>query len=111
MDVVRTQSKYIRMTPRKVRFVVDVIRGMNAQEALETLKFVRKAAALPVYKAVKAAVSDAENNFDKDADRLVIVEARVDEAPTLKRGRSVSRGRFHAVFKRASHITIGVAEK
>lgn len=99
------------MAPRKIRLVVDMIRGMNAQEALETLKFVNKAAAKPVYKAVKAVVADAENNFDKDPETLAIVEARVDEAPTLKRGRAVSRGRYHRILKRASHIVIGVAEK
>ena len=110
-NIIRTKAKYIRMTPRKVRLVIDLIRGMNANEALETLKFVNKAAALPVYKALKTAVSDADNNFDKDVDKLVVAEARVDEAPTLKRGRSVSRGRFHKILKKASHIVIGVAEK
>lgn len=99
------------MSPRKVRAVVDLIRGMNAVEAMEMLKFVNKVAAGPVYKTVKAAVSDAENNFDKNKERLVIVEARVDDAPVLKRGRPVSRGRHHLVYKRASHIVIGVAEK
>ena len=110
-DTIRTKSKYIRMTPRKVRLVVDMIRGMNAQEAVEMLTFVNKAAAKPVYKAVKAVVADAENNFDKDVDRLVIVEARVDEAPTLKRGRPISRGRYHRILKRSSHIVIGVKEQ
>ena len=99
------------MSPRKVRLVLDLVRGMNAQEALEMLKFVNKTAAKPVYKAVKTAVADAENNFDKDPEKLFIVEARADEAPTLKRGRAVSRGRYHRILKRASHIVIGVSEK
>jgi len=84
---------------------------MNANEALETLNFVNKAASVPVYKTLKSAISNAENNFDKDIDRLYVVEARVDEAPTLKRGRAVSRGRYHQILKRSSHIVIGLSEK
>lgn len=110
-NVIKSTAKYIRMSPRKVRLVIDLIRDMNAAEALETLNFVNKAAAKPVYKTLKSAVSDAENNFDKDVEKLFVVEARVDEAPTLKRGRAVSRGRYHQILKRASHIVIGVAEK
>ena len=110
-DVIRSKSKYVRMAPRKVRLVVDLIRGMNALEAVEMLKFVRKAAALPVSKTLKAAIADAENNFNKDPEQLIIAEARVDGAPTLKRGRPVSRGRYHRILKRSSHIVIGVKEK
>lgn len=99
------------MSPRKVRLVTNLIKGMNANQALETLQFVNKAASRPVRKALKTAISDAENNFDKDPDRLVIVEAKVNEAPTLKRGRAVSRGRHHKIFKKLSHIILGVAEK
>lgn len=110
-DIIRSKSKYIRMTPRKVGLVVDLIRGMDAMEAVEMLRFVRKAAAFPVSKTLKTAIADAENNFDKDPEQLVIAEARVDGAPTLKRGRPVSRGRYHRILKRSSHIVIGVKEK
>lgn len=108
---IRTKAKYIRMSPRKVRLVTDLIKGMNANQAMEILKFVNKAASKPVQKALKTVISDAENNFNKDPDKLIIMEARVDEAPTLKRGRPVSRGRYHKIFKRSSHIVLGVAEK
>jgi len=110
-DIVRTKTKYVRMSPRKLRLVTDMVRGMEANKALDVLKFVNKAAALPVYKTLKTAVADAENNFNLDPDKLVIAEARVDEAPTLKRGIAVSRGRWHRILKRASHIVIGVSEK
>lgn len=109
-EVIKTKSKYVRMTPRKIRLITDMVKGMNALEAVETLKFVNKAAALPVRKAIETAIADAENNFDKDTEKLVIVEARADEAPMLKRGRAVSRGRYHRILKRSSHIIIGVRE-
>lgn len=110
-EIIRTKAKYIRMSPRKVRLVTNLIKGMNANHALEVLRFVNKAASKSVQKVLKTAISDAENNFDKDPDRLVIMEARVDKAPTLKRGRAVSRGRYHRIFKKGSHIILGVAEK
>lgn len=107
---VYAKSKYIRMSAQKTRLVVDMIRGENALYSAEMLKFVNKAAALPVRKALESAIANAEFNHDMDKKQLVVVEARVDEAPTFKRGRAVSKGRYHQILKRNCHIIIGVAE-
>lgn len=103
-------SKYVRMSPQKVRLVVDMVRGENAQYAAELLQFVNKAAALPVKKTIESAISNATNNFELNKKELKIVEARVDEAPTYKRGRAASKGRYHQILKRNSHITIAVSD-
>ncbi len=98
------------MTARKVRLVVDMIRGMDALYASEALQFVNKAAAVPVKKALDSAIANATNNYEMDKKLLKVVEARVDEAPTFKRGRAVSKGRYHQILKRNSHIVIAVSD-
>jgi len=105
------KSKYIRMSPQKVRLVVDMIRGENAQYAVEMLEFVNKAAALPVRKVIESAIANAEHNDEKEAESLIIVEARVDEAPIYKRGRAVSKGRYHKILKRNCHIIVAVQDE
>ncbi|MBD3363175.1 50S ribosomal protein L22 [Candidatus Dojkabacteria bacterium] len=110
-DKIYAVAKNVRIAPRKARLVVDLVRGENAEEASEKLKFVNKKAALHVRKVIDSAVANAINNFDKDAKNLFIKEARVDEGYTLKRGRAVSKGRYHRILKRNSHIVIGLTEK
>jgi large subunit ribosomal protein L22 len=108
---VRAIERHIRMSPQKVRLVLDVVRGKPANEALAILKFLPHRAARPVAKAVKAAVANAENNFNLDPDDLVITRCAADEGRTLKRWRPRARGRVNQILKRSSHITVVVAEK
>ena len=104
-------AKYIRMSPRKVRLVVDLIRGKSAEEADQILKYTNRRAAAPVRKVLKSAVANAVNNHDLLEDELVVKAAYVDEGPTLKRILPRARGRADIIKKRTSHITIIVEEK
>ncbi len=103
-------AKNIRMAPRKVRLIVDIIRGKNALEMSEKLAFVNKTAAKAVNKVLKSAMANAKHNANIDPKKLIISEVFVDEAFTLKRGKAVSKGRYHRIFRRNSHITIGLSE-
>src|SRR5215207_7128154 len=102
----RATARYVRMTPMKVRRVVDLIRGMEAHEALAVLQFAPQAASEPVAKVLASAVANAEHNQQLDADTLVVAVAYVDEGPTLKRFRPRAQGRAFRINKRTSHITI-----
>jgi len=104
-------AKFIRMSPRKVRLVVDLIRGKSAEEADQILKYTNRRAAAPVRKVLKSAVANAVNNHDLLEDELVVKAAYVDEGPTLKRILPRARGRADIIKKRTSHITIIVEEK
>jgi len=112
----RAQAKHVRVTPMKARRLVDVIRGMQAEEALAVLKFAPQSASEPVYKVVASAVANARYLAERDSRRLdvedlVIAEAYVDEGPTLKRFRPRAQGRAFRVRKRTSHITVVVAPR
>jgi large subunit ribosomal protein L22 len=102
----RATARYVRMTPMKVRRVVDLIRGMEAREALSVLQFAPQAASEPVAKVLASAVANAEHNQHLDGDSLVVAVAYVDEGPTLKRFRPRAQGRAFRINKRTSHITI-----
>src|ERR687894_237944 len=104
----RATARYVRMTPMKVRRVVDLIRGMEAREALSVLQFAPQAASEPVAKVLASAVANAEHNLQLDAESLVVAVAYVDEGPTLKRFRPRAQGRAFRINKRTSHITIEV---
>jgi len=106
----KSTHRFARIAPRKVRLVVDLVRGLNAAEALDLLKFTNKRAAVFVDKTLRAAIASADE-ASADTDRLYINEARVDEGPTIKRGRRKDRGRFHVIFKRTSHIVLAVEER
>ena len=108
---VRAVQRHIRMSPQKVRLILDVVRGKNAREALAVLKFLPHRAARPVAAAIKSAVANAENNFNMDPEELVITSCAADEGRTLKRWRPRARGRVNQILKRSSHITVVVAEK
>lgn len=104
-------AKYVRMSPRKVRLVVDVIRGKSVAEAEDLLRFIPRAASEPVAKVLKSAKSNAINNDEMLEDRLVVAAAYVDAGPTLKRLLPRARGSANIIKKRTSHITIIVAER
>lgn len=99
------------ISPRKVRRVIDMVRGKRAGDALTILKFIPTPIARIVTKVVQSAVANAENNYQMSSSDLVILRAFADEARTLKRYRSRSRGRVSPILKRSSHITIIVTEK
>ena len=104
-------AKYVRMSPRKVRLVVDVIRGKSVQDAEDLLRFIPRAASEPVAKVLNSAKANAVHNDEMLEDRLYVKEAYVDVGPTLKRLLPRARGSANIVKKRTSHITIIVAEK
>ncbi|HOQ67169.1 MAG TPA: 50S ribosomal protein L22 [Candidatus Atribacteria bacterium] len=108
---VKATAKYLRISPRKARQVVDLIRGKPAQEALAILQFTPKKSAKMVHKVLQSAIANAENNYNLDVDRLVVSRAFVDQGPTLKRVRPRAMGRANLIRKRTSHITVAVSEK
>ena len=104
-------AKYIRISPRKVRYVVDLVRGKKVNEALAILKFTPKVAAEAVEKAVKSAIANAEHNYEMDVDSLYVAQIFVDQGPTMKRFKPRAMGRADQIRKRTSHITVVVSEK
>lgn len=108
---VKATAKYIRIAPRKVRVVMNLVRGKSVADALAILKFTPKVGADAVEKVLRSAIANAENNFDMDVDRLFISSAFVDQGPTLKRIHPRSRGQAFKILKHTSHITVAVNEK
>jgi large subunit ribosomal protein L22 len=107
----RAQARYVRVTPMKARRVVDLIRGMKADEAAAVLRFTPQAAAEPVRKVLESAMANAENNDGLATDDLYVAAAYVDEGPTMKRFRPRAQGRAYRINKRTSHITVVVEER
>ena len=107
----RAKARYVRVTPRKARRVVDMIRGMPAEEAQAVLSFAPQAASAPVRKVLASAVANAGQAGGPDAGGLVISRAWVDEGPTLKRFRPRAQGRGARILKRTSHITVIVSDR
>ena len=104
-------AKYVRIAPRKVRVVMNLIRGKNVAEAFAILKFTPKVGAEAIEKVLRSAVANAENNFDMDVDKLYVSTCFVDQGPTLKRIHPRSRGQAFKILKRTSHITVAVDER
>ena len=101
-------ARFTRITPMKARRVVDMVRGMGVQDALNTLQFAPQAAAETVYKVLESAVANAETTEGLDRGDLVVSVAQVDEGPTMKRWRPRAQGRATRINKRTSHITLAV---
>ena len=108
---VRAVAKDTGVSPRKVRLLVDMVRGKKVDEALSILRFTPTPTARVVAKVVKSAAANAENNFQMSPSDLRIVSIFTDEARTLKRYRPRARGRVNQILKRSSHITVIVAEQ
>ena len=108
---VKATAKYVRITPRKARVVINLIRGKSVAEAFAILRFTPKAGAPIVEKVLKSAVANAENNFDMDVDELKVSAAFVDQGPTMKRIHPRSRGQAFKILKRTSHVTVIVEER
>ncbi|MEK7090589.1 MAG: 50S ribosomal protein L22 [Patescibacteria group bacterium] len=110
MTLVRSQLKYLRIAPRKVRLVADLIRNKNAVEASKILKFTPKRAAKDLAKLLDSARANARNNFNLGDGGLFIKEIRVDEGSVYKRYMPQARGSAHMIKKRTSHITLVLSE-
>ena len=103
---ITAKAMQVRVSPRKMRLVVDLVRGRPADDALTMLKFLPNSAAGPISKVLRTAIANAEENFGLSRDDLVVAEAFADEGPTRKWRRFGARGRFKPVLRRSSHITI-----
>ena len=107
---VRAKAKHIKISPKKVRLVVNIIRGLEAVKAMDQLKFINKLAVKPIEKLLVSAIANAENNFELAKDNLYIKKISVDEGPTLHRWKPRARGRATPIRKRTSHIDLVLAE-
>lgn len=103
-------ARFVRMAPRKVRFVLDTIRGKYAQAALDQLKFTPNHAADEIANVLRSAIANAENNHGMSTDYLKIARCYVDVGPTMKRVQPRAQGRAYRILKRTSHITVFVME-
>lgn len=104
-------ARHIRIAPRKVRVVIDLIRGKNVGEAMAILKNTPKVGSEVIEKVLKSAVANAEHNYDMNSDKLFVAAAFVDQGPTLKRIHPRSRGQAFKILKRTSHVTVVVKER
>ena len=107
---VRAEAKYVRLSARKARIVLDHIRGRSVPEARTILAFTSRAAAVDIEKVLRSAVANAESAHGLDGDELIVLAAYADEGPTLKRWRARARGRVNRIRKRTCHITLIVSE-
>jgi large subunit ribosomal protein L22 len=104
-------AKYMRRSTRKARLVVEAIRGRPVEEAAAILRFMPQGAARDVAKVLKSATANAENNLNLSADELVVIDARADEGPTLKRWQPRAQGRAFPIHKPMTHITVTVGDR
>jgi large subunit ribosomal protein L22 len=107
---VRATARFIPMSPRKARLVVDAVRGRPVREALAILRFTPKAAARPVTKLMNSAVANARENYGLEPEDLFVAEIAADPGPMLKRGHFGARGRFKPFLKRTCHISVALRE-
>ena len=103
--------KYVRMSPRKVKLVCDMIRGLDVKTAAAYLSQTSKSACEPMAKLLKSAVANAENNFNMDIEKLYVSQVFATPGPILKRVMPRAQGRAYRINKRTSHVTLAVAEK
>jgi large subunit ribosomal protein L22 len=111
MADIHAKLNNLTLSAQKVRAVIDMVRGKDANEALEMLRFVNKRAALPVRKLLASAVANAEENFGVSRDDLYVAKITADEAPTRKWRRFGARGRFKPILRRTSHVTVVLRER
>lgn len=111
----KASAKFVRISPFKMRQVANVVRGMSVNEAMDVLKHMNKAAALPIYRVIKSALANATDLASEenpvDVDRLVVAAIRADEGPTMKRIRPRAQGRAYRVRKRTSHLYVELGQK
>ena len=107
----QAHAKYVRISPRKVKIVIDLIRGKSAEEAQAILRFTPKAAAPVVLKVLNSAIANAENNLEMNKKDLYVAEVFANPGPTLKRYIARSRGSASPILKRTSHISVVLDQK
>ena len=107
---VRATSRYITMSPRKVRLVLELVRGRPVAEALAVLRYATQAAAQPVSKLIASATANAQENYGLTADELFVAEIAANPGPTAKRGRFGGRGRYKPILQRSCHISVALRE-
>lgn len=107
----RAHARFVRIAPRKVRMVMDLIRGKKLEEALAILKFTPRSASKVLEKLLLSAAANAQNNNDMDRESLYVAKCYADQGPTLKRFRPRAQGRAAMIRKKTSHITIILEEK
>ena len=108
---IRAQLRFLSVSAQKARLVVDVVRGKDAVQAMEILRFMPQQAAQPVGKLLASAVANAEENFGVSRDDLYVAQIYADEAPTRKWRRFGARGRFKPLLRRSSHVTVVLRER
>jgi large subunit ribosomal protein L22 len=108
---VRASAQRVRISPRKARLVVDLVRGMKVSEAIEVMKFVPNKAAVDVEKLLRSVSANAENNYDLDPDDLWIKAIYADDASQMRRFKPKARGRVGKIIRRSTHITVVAEER
>lgn len=108
---VRAMTKYLPISPRKLRLVCDQVRGMGAQEAQIVLDYMPQKGAALVSKTLASAMANAKNNFDLNPDEMFVAQIYAGDGPTLKRFKAGARGRYKPRLKRTSHLWVILAER
>jgi large subunit ribosomal protein L22 len=108
---VKAHLRFLPLSAQKVRLVVDVVRGKDVVNAIDILRFMPQRAAKPVMKLVNSAIANAEENFGLSRDDLYVATIFADEAPTRRWRRFAARGRFKAILRRTSHVTVILRER
>jgi large subunit ribosomal protein L22 len=108
---VRASAQRVRISPRKARLVVDMVRGKKVTDAIEMMKFVPNRAAVDVERLLKSVAANAENNYDLDPNDLWVKAIYADDAPTLRRFKPKARGRVGRILRRSCHITVIAEER
>jgi len=112
---VKASTRHVPISPQKVRLVCDAVRGKDADEALDMLRFMPQKSAKVIYKLVESAVANADQNFGLEIDELVVSRIFADDGPRHRKspygGRFAGRGRFRPIIRRSSHITVVLAER
>jgi large subunit ribosomal protein L22 len=108
---VRAITKYVGISPQKTRWVVDQVRGMQAEQALALLRYMRQSAAEPVAKTIASALANAEENLGLAREDMIVAQIMADGAPVRRWRRFGARGRFKPIIRRSSHITVVLEER
>ncbi len=108
---VRASAQRVRISPRKARLVVDMVRGKRVLDAIEIMRFVPNKAATDVEKLLRSVAANAENNYDLDPEDLWIKDIRADDAPQMRRFKPKARGRVGTIIRRSTHISVVAEER
>lgn len=113
MSAGRATARYVRTSPQKARLVLDLIRGVDVDRAIATLRYVRKGVARDIEKVLRSAVANAQQKQGgvDEVERLFVSECYADQGPTMKRIRAAPMGRAFRILKRSSHLTVAVDER